>query len=210
MTNKAGIPSIRQGRPTQAVSRELEAHILQSATGLFLKQGYGATSIEAVARHAGISKRTFYHRFDDKEALFAAVVHRLILRLRPPEEAGLFTGGSLEAVLRKLGHAILRAALSEEALGLHRLMIAEGGRFPQLSHILEKEGSRQEAVARIAEVIAREGGKKIDARFAAEQFLQMITSVPQQRALSAKNAMTPAEKEAWVAQTVALFMRGAA
>jgi AcrR family transcriptional regulator len=72
------------------------------ATALFLSEGYGSTSIDAVARRAGISKRTFYHRFEDKAALFAAVVHRIIQQIRPPPEVPLLEGATLHEVLRRL------------------------------------------------------------------------------------------------------------
>jgi AcrR family transcriptional regulator len=64
------------GRPLRADALKLREQILHVATELFLEQGYGATSIESVAAHAGVSKRTFYDRFEDKAALFAAVVHQ--------------------------------------------------------------------------------------------------------------------------------------
>jgi AcrR family transcriptional regulator len=54
--------------------------ILDVATELFLADGYGATSIEAVAQRAKISKRTFYHRFPDKAALFDATLRRVLDR----------------------------------------------------------------------------------------------------------------------------------
>ena len=72
---------------------------------MFLAEGYGATSIEAVAQRARISKRTFYHRYPDKAALFGAVVHRIIEGLRPPAGTPLYEGGSLEEVLRRLREA---------------------------------------------------------------------------------------------------------
>src|SRR5438477_8299996 len=83
------------GRPSRLQSAQLSDRILDVATGLFLGDGFGATSIEAVAKRAGISKRTFYHRFHGKEVLFEAVVRRLIERWMPPVDAALFEGGSL-------------------------------------------------------------------------------------------------------------------
>ena len=59
----------------------MNERILDVATELFLAQGYGLTTIEALARRAGISKRTFYHRFADKAVLFGAVVHRIVERI---------------------------------------------------------------------------------------------------------------------------------
>src|SRR5947208_875980 len=63
----AAVPS-RGGRPSREQAARLGERILDVATHLFLSHGYGATSIEAVARRARVSKRTFYHRFPDKPA----------------------------------------------------------------------------------------------------------------------------------------------
>ncbi|HKF70791.1 MAG TPA: helix-turn-helix domain-containing protein, partial [Stellaceae bacterium] len=66
------------------LAERIREQILEIATPLFLTQGYGATSIEAVAKRARMSKRTVYSRFRDKAELFGAVVHRLVERMRPP------------------------------------------------------------------------------------------------------------------------------
>ena len=99
-------PPRRGGRPSREAAALLGERILDVATELFLAEGYGATSIEAVAQRARISKRTFYHRFPDKAALFGAVVHRIIDGLRPPADTPLYEGGSLEEVLRRLARLI--------------------------------------------------------------------------------------------------------
>src|SRR4249920_1896164 len=94
---------VRQGgRPSREASERLGELILDAATELFLTHGFGATSIEAVAQRVRISKRTFYHRFPDKPALFAAVVHRIIERLRPSAGVPLIEGPDLGAVLERL------------------------------------------------------------------------------------------------------------
>src|ERR1700687_6040562 len=106
----------RGGRPSRQQAARLGERIVDAATHLFMSHGYGATSIEAVARRARISKRTFYHRFDDKPALFAAVVHRIIDRVRPPADVPLIHGGNLQEVLQRLAGLILRGALAEQAI----------------------------------------------------------------------------------------------
>src|SRR5258708_20118949 len=73
-----GPPGGHGGRPSRLESAQLSDRILDVATMLFLSDGFGATSIEAVAKRAGISKRTFYHRFTGKEMLFEAGVRRLV------------------------------------------------------------------------------------------------------------------------------------
>src|SRR6202047_4114393 len=114
----------RGGRPSCADALRLRQRILEVATELFLAEGYGSTTIEAVAARAGVSKRTFYHRFDDKAALFAAVVHRIIEQIRPPANVPLLEGVTLQEILQRLAGLILQAALAPQALALHRLVTA--------------------------------------------------------------------------------------
>jgi len=202
----------RGGRPSRAAAEQLGEKILDVATDLFLTEGYGVTSIEAIARRARISKRTFYSRFHDKAALFGAVVHRFVERLRPNDDAGLFDGGTLEEILTRLAQFILRAALSPQALALHRVILAEATRFPELAAVVTERGGSREAVGRIAALLEREaraGHLALEnAPFAAAQFLQMVVALPQRRALGLGTPMTPPELESWARDTVALFLNG--
>jgi AcrR family transcriptional regulator len=195
-------------------SEELGERILDVATHQFLSHGYGATSIESVARRARVSKRTFYHRFENKPALFAAVVHRIIDRLRPPADTPLLKGAGIEQVLLGLATLILRAALSPNAIALHRLIVAESARFPILAAAVAEEGSTAEAINLIAGLLAREtrtGSIAADhPSFAAQQFLHMVIAVPQRRAMGLGRAMAPAEVERWARDVVALFLNGCA
>ncbi len=52
--------------------------ILDAAQVLILKHGLRGTSMEAIARQAGIAKPTLYAYFADKPAVFAALLERLI------------------------------------------------------------------------------------------------------------------------------------
>src|SRR5208283_3223907 len=144
------------GRPSRAAALQLPDRILEVATELFLSEGYGSTSIEAVARRAGISKRTFYDRFDDKSVLFAAVVHRIIEQIRPPAELPLLAGADLPSVLLRLAGLILRAALSPQGIALRRLIIAESVRFPELALAVENDSGNEEATSLIGGLLERE------------------------------------------------------
>ena len=201
------------GRPSHADAARLGEHILEVATERFLTQGYGSTTIEAVAAHAGVSKRTLYHRFEDKSALFIAVVHRIILQIRPPPGVPLLEGSTTHEVLRRLAGFVLQAALSPRAIALHRLVTAEAARFPELVRAVYDEGWADEAAALIGDVLARE---LCDARpspragsFAAQQFLQMVVTVPLRRAMGVGVPMTRAELDQWAEDTVRLFLEGA-
>ncbi|WP_434811338.1 helix-turn-helix domain-containing protein [Microbacterium sp. bgisy189] len=54
--------------------RRTEERIVAAATELFLREGYAATSIAAVAEAAGVSERTVYVRFASKVVLFQRVI----------------------------------------------------------------------------------------------------------------------------------------
>jgi AcrR family transcriptional regulator len=212
LADRAASPARSGGRPSLTASAELGERILDAATHLFLTHGYGATSIEAVARRARVSKRTLYHRFENKPALFGAVVHRIIDRLRPPAGVPLLQGAHLEAILRGLATLILRAALSPSAIALHRLIVAESTRFPQLAAVVAAEGSTAEAIGLIAGLLEREtraGNIALkDPTFAAQQFLYMVIALPQRRAMGLGPSMTPGEVEAWGRDVVDLFLNG--
>jgi TetR/AcrR family transcriptional regulator, mexJK operon transcriptional repressor len=206
------LPPRRGGRPSREQAALLGDRILDAATDLFLAEGYGATSIEAVAQRARISKRTFYHRFSDKAALFGAVVQRIIQGVRPPPEVPLFEGSGLREVLHRLARLGVHASVAPMTLALTRLMLVEAQRFPELAAIVAREGGRAELVGQIAGIFEREsraGGLALDrAAFAAEQFLQLVVSLPQRRALGLGTPMTETELDAWADDCVNLFLNG--
>ena len=199
------------GRPSRHESAQLSDRILDVATALFLSEGFGVTSIEAIARRAGISKRTLYHRFTGKEMLFEAVVRRLIDRWTPAFDIALLEGADLADGLRRIAEYMLTVALTPEALALHRMVITEARRFPKLARVLHELGAAA-GIERIAHQfetrIAAGEMRSIDARFAAEQFILMVVEGPRRRALGLGVPMTPAELRAWSDDTVALFLRG--
>ena len=205
-------PVGRGGRPSRDAAEGIAGRIVDVAMAEFFAHGYGPTSIETIAKAAGISKRTFYARFENKAALFKAVVGQLIGGIIPGNLEGLFAGASCEAILQKLAQAMLHAALNPQTLALQRLMIAEALRFPELALVLNEQGARQQALERIAGILAVEtaaGRLKVAApALAAELFLQMVVGLPQRRALGLGQALTPAELTAWGANAVRVFLYG--
>jgi TetR/AcrR family transcriptional regulator, mexJK operon transcriptional repressor len=201
----------RRGRPSREDAARLEDHILDVAAGLFLAAGYGDTSIDLLARRARMTKRTIYNRFRDKAAVFTAVIQRIVDRLRPPDVESLFAGDDMQEVLLRVCKAILHAALQPEALALHRVIVAEAGRFPELAAMVASRPGSQEAIRRIAVLLLGNSARRRDtaeAEFAAAQLLQMTIASPQRRALGGGPAMSPAELDEWAERTVGLFLNG--
>jgi AcrR family transcriptional regulator len=212
MPRRASKAVARGGRPSRADALRLRERILVAATELFLAEGYGSTSIEAVARRAGVSKRTLYDRFDHKADLFAEVVHRIIEKIRPPPDVPLVEGATLADILRRLALLILHAALSPHAIALHRLVNAESARFPELVRAVASDGTTREATDLIGSLLERGlSDAKLseeNREFAAAQFIFMVVALPQRRAMGFGTPMTAAELDVWAAKVVGLFLDG--
>ncbi len=180
---------------------------------MLLAEGYSRTSVEAIAKRARISKRTFYHRFRGKPELFEAVVRRLVQHWRAPFDALLDQPRTvtLEQLLTQTAKQILSAALSPQALALHRLILSEAPRFPELARVMNEHGAGQ-GVLQIAGILEAEmrAGRlgAMDPRFAAEQFLHLVLSGPQRRALGLGKPLAPRELQRWMFDTVRLFLAG--
>jgi AcrR family transcriptional regulator len=52
--------------------------ILDAAEALFAQRGYEGTSLREIARHAGIQQPGLYNYFENKQALYAAVLDRAL------------------------------------------------------------------------------------------------------------------------------------
>src|SRR6202020_1884235 len=72
--------SPKRGRPPRGTEDARTTALINAATQVFLREGYGLASIDKVASEAGVSTRTIYERFKNKADLLAAVITRLVDR----------------------------------------------------------------------------------------------------------------------------------
>jgi AcrR family transcriptional regulator len=79
--------------------------ILDAARSLFLRNGLRGTSMEAIAREAGIAKPTLYAHFADKDAVFTAILEVLIADKMAAFEEALAGEGE---VAERIGAALAR------------------------------------------------------------------------------------------------------
>ncbi|MBE0676126.1 MAG: helix-turn-helix transcriptional regulator, partial [Bacteroidales bacterium] len=59
-------------------NEEYDARIVAGAAELFRIYGIKAVTMDTIAAHLGISKRTIYERFHDKDELLFAVMNEMI------------------------------------------------------------------------------------------------------------------------------------
>ena len=98
-------------RRTQRERRETTiAALLVAARDRFARDGYAATSLDAIASDAGVTKGALYHHFDGKEELFAAVHAREHRRLGAVAEAAAGEARDARSAVEAACLAFLRAA----------------------------------------------------------------------------------------------------
>jgi TetR/AcrR family transcriptional regulator, mexJK operon transcriptional repressor len=140
----------KRGRPTAAERRAREAEILATALGVFLRCGFGTATVDELATAAKVTKRTLYSYFGDKDGLFAAMVTDLAATVS-------LDASSDHGTLESLAARIVYRVHSDELVGLHRLVIAESRRFPELARVLHTQGDARH-ISRLAEHIRAERG----------------------------------------------------
>src|SRR5579863_9560404 len=129
---------MERGEPSDAPTSSKAESILAAAKQSFLANGFGAVSMDTIAREAGVSKATVYAHFAGKEELFGAVIGRecrfagLSVRELDPAD--------LRASLATLGRRFLDLLLSPDAIALHRIILGEVSRFPALGEVFWRAG----------------------------------------------------------------------
>jgi TetR/AcrR family transcriptional regulator, mexJK operon transcriptional repressor len=151
--------------------------ILAAAQRTFLASGFGAVSMDAIAREAGASKATLYAYFASKEELFGAVVAREGERYFRDFSAGELDPREVEASLLEIARRFLALVLSPDAIAVNRITIAEAVRFPQLGEVFWRAGperTRAQIEGFINRAVAAGTLDIADTRRAAEQFIALL------------------------------------
>ena len=149
---------MKEKRSTSVPDQERLRTVLRETGNLFLTRGYEGVSLEMIVAKVGGSFRDLYREFGSKEKLFVRVVYSLCDEvISELNSAGDVRQGELlplKDVLLVLGRTILAMLLSPRLLELHRLILSEAKRFPELGRRWYEEGPNQ-ANRVVAEVLMR-------------------------------------------------------
>jgi AcrR family transcriptional regulator len=102
--------SPRTAKQYKEIREEKITLIMDTALGHFANEGYYATTINHIAKHAGISKGLMYNYFESKEALLKAIIHKSVIEVFnyfDIERDGYLTEEEFEFFIRKIS-VILR------------------------------------------------------------------------------------------------------
>lgn len=180
---------VTHGGETSAASKR--AHMLTSALGVFVANGYVGTSTNQLAAAAAVSKQTLYKAFGDKEGVFTALIRAECERIHNPFALLLpkmAEAATAEESVRLLAEQFTGSILDPRIQQLRRLVIAEAARFPALGMLYWESGFAPmlTALGRCFAVLDERGLLAVsDPMAAANHFAGMLLWIPGNHAMFA-------------------------
>ena len=193
--------------------------IAAAAIALFLRDGYERTSVDAIAAEAGVSKRTIYNRYGDKENLFLSVLRdsyaAMMVTFREIADAHLgearlaARNGDVQEDLTAFAREVAaRVTTAPERIALARLVLAEAPFFPWL---IRQEMGPRSLHGIIAHSLARldEAGRLAvdDPDEAADHFIALTSNQINARTLFGTLPIGDADLDRLITGGVAAFVR---
>lgn len=116
--------------------------IIRAAHELFRAQGLKGSSMEQVAKAAGVAKQTIYSHFKNKEALFAAVAPARVEDSGMKSDAPDFYGARPDEILLDIGKKFFALATAPDVIAMNRLVISEARDYPKVAELFYENGPR--------------------------------------------------------------------
>jgi len=172
--------------------------VLRAATSSFLARGYGS-SVDDIARRAGVAKQTVYQHFANKDELFKAVAGDLAKRVLVKLE-----GGDIRQSLIRFAVEYRKRALGAQGIATFRTLVPEVPRFRAVARDMYANSAGQ-MVRRLAEFL-KEKLEAPDPEFSAEMLLSMLAGLDRMKRLFAVPP-GPESESARAARIVDLFLK---
>jgi AcrR family transcriptional regulator len=201
-----------RGRPQLRPDDETRQIIYEAARHEFAGRGYAATSMETVARHAGVSTKTLYRLVPNKAALFEGMVSDRLDRFLSDFNLHVVDHADISEALYGVLMACADLMLDEEVIGLQRMILQETGKFSDLAGTFYNNGIKRTAAA-LADWLRMHQQRGLialdNADEAAGMLLGMLSSAPQRAAIFGGVPMPSRPQiEARVRTCAKLFLRG--
>ena len=193
------------------VSERKRAAIARAALTLFASDGYERTSVDAIAAEAGVSKRTVYSHYGDKENLFLSVVREtyeaMLTRIAEIVERTAWdrdVSAALNSCVFDVTRSIVRAP---DRSTLVRLLMTEAPHFPALIDLLHTREIAPLLAAPLAELTAAGRLSAPDPRQAAEHLSALTFGQVSARSLMGTVPLTEEETTRVLRGGVQVFLR---
>ena len=203
-----------RGRPQARCDEETRAIIFEAARHEFTGSGYAATSMESVARRAGISTKTLYRLIPNKAALFEAMITERIDGFAARVRLRACDGDDVEGALRDALIVCGELILAGDVISLQRVILGDSEKFPEVAEMFWRKAIRrtERTLADWLQAQSERGLIRIeDSEVAAGMLLGMLAFQPQ-RAVLFGHVPPPSREqlEQRAGTAAALFLRGCA
>ena len=201
-------PRRPRGRPKAEDVEAIKMRLILVARQAFALNGYGATSLNSIAKSARASKTTFYARFPSKAALFRAIIERQIAGVVeefPPDVAD--NDEPLEDKLRTYFNLTIRRSLDGDVLDINRLILSESHQFPELGQAAQARFDV--GIQRIAKFIEDSARRdRITCRDATSAAALILSAVNgwYMSIMITNRVVSDRERMKWVDNAVRIFM----
>jgi AcrR family transcriptional regulator len=201
-----------RGRPQVRPDDETRRIIYETARDEFASHGYAATSMETVARRAGLSTKTLYRLIPSKTALFEGMVSDRLDRFLSTMDLNTIDHASIEEALYAALLACANLALDPEVVALQRMVLQEAGTFSDNAGTFYRNGIARN-IAALADWLRIQKKRGLieldDVDEAAGILLGMVISAPQRATIFGGLPLpSRAQIEARVLTCATLFLRG--
>jgi AcrR family transcriptional regulator len=182
--------------------------ILAIALQVFIEEGYAAASMSTIAARVGGSKGTLYNYFRSKAELFVAVIQNQCEVHQ--NQIFDFAEPDIREFLLELARRFVRLLLSDDVIAIHRIVVAEATRFPEIGEALYEAGpkrGKQRLIAYLNVAMADGRLKQADPERAAEQAMEMcLGGMYRRRLWNVGPPPTAEELEETIASAIDVFM----
>jgi AcrR family transcriptional regulator len=210
--NVAAGPQRGRGRPQARCDEETRAVIVDAARKQFAGAGFAGTSMDSVARAAGVSTKTLYRLFPNKVALFEGMVIERTDAIVSSLKLRACDGGDVEAALSEALLMCGELMLDGEVIALQRVIAGESDKFPDIAETFFNKAimRTQGALAGWLRVQVKRGAIALDdVDIAAGMLLGMLALQPLRAAMFGHRRPPSREEVLQRAKAcVALFLRG--
>lgn len=119
------------------------AALVEAALDLVARDGWGPTTMTAICRTAGLTERYFYESFENRDALFVALIEDTVRRIEQAVTAAATRADATpEARVRLVVDAVLEALLRDPRIG--RVALLEGAEHPAVHRVRRRALDRFE------------------------------------------------------------------
>ena len=145
--------SVKKRRKRRKDARPAE--LIEAAFLEFAANGYDGARLDDVAMRAGVVKGTIYRYFDDKEALFLAVVQSRMPTILEPNDTLISSfPGTTRELLTHLLQFMYGKLVDSDIRILMRIILSEGNKFPELVELYHREAASK-GLSLLQRVVAR-------------------------------------------------------